>query len=133
MKNRTSADKPIPDARVRARVIRIVESLPEAKAVPTADRHLSLEVRGKRFGWYMNSHHGDGRIALNCKAPSGGNRILVESDPTTFHVPAYVGHLGWLGMWLDAGETDWRVVQELLTTAYRLTAAKQLVTMLDDA
>jgi hypothetical protein len=91
---------------------------------------LSLEVRGKRFGWYLNDHHGDGRIAINCKAPPGGNRMLVESDPTIFHAPPFVAHLGWVGIWLDR-KPDWGVVAELLRTAYRLTAAKKLVAMLD--
>jgi hypothetical protein len=91
---------------------------------------LSLEVRGKRFGWYLNDHHGDGRIAINCKAPPGGNRILVDSDPEIFHAPLFVAHLGWVGIWLD-GKPDWRVVQEVLETAYRLTAAKKLVALLD--
>lgn len=131
MTTRPSAGKALPDARIRARIVNIVESLPEAKAVPSGDRHLGLEVRGRRFGWYLNDHHGDRRIAINFKAPPGGSRTLVESDPATFHSPAFVGQRGWGGMWLDHGATDWGVVKELLTTAYRLTAPKKLIAMLD--
>jgi hypothetical protein len=130
MNARASAEKAIPDGRIRSRVVRIVASLPEARTVPCGERHLSLEVRGKRFGWYLNNHHGDGRIAVNCKAPPGGNRMLVESDPAIFHAPPFVAHLGWVGIWLDE-KPDWRVVQELLGTAYRLTATRKLVAMLD--
>jgi hypothetical protein len=41
----------------RKRVITIIESLPGATATPTGERHLSLEVRGKRFGWFLENHH----------------------------------------------------------------------------
>jgi hypothetical protein len=131
MNAQSTAEKAIADGRIRSRVVRIVASLPEGTTVPSGERHLSLEVRGKRFGWYLNDHHGDGRIAIHCKAPPGGNRMLVESDPAIFHAPPFVAHLGWVGIWLD-GKPDWRVVQELLRTAYRLTAAKKLVAMLDE-
>ena len=36
---------------------RIIDRLPEAEAVPQAG-HLSLEVRKKRFGWFLVDHHG---------------------------------------------------------------------------
>jgi hypothetical protein len=43
--------------RRRRRVISLVESLPEASAVVTGETHLSLEVRGKRFGYFLDDHH----------------------------------------------------------------------------
>ena len=46
--------------RRRRRVISLVESLPEASAVVAGETHLSLEVRGKRFGYFLDDHHGDG-------------------------------------------------------------------------
>jgi hypothetical protein len=55
-------------ANCRKRVIALVETLPGAQAVPAGDRHLSLEVRGKRFGWFLDDHRGDGQLALNLKA-----------------------------------------------------------------
>jgi hypothetical protein len=55
-------------ARRRARVVRLVVKLPEATPIEHGT-HLSLEVRGKRFGWYLEDHHNDERLALNCKAP----------------------------------------------------------------
>jgi len=59
----------------RARVVAIVEGLPEADVV-AAGNHLSIEVRQKRFGWYLGDHHGDGRLAINCKAPRGGEVVF---------------------------------------------------------
>jgi hypothetical protein len=48
----------------RARIALIVESFPEADTV-AAGNHLSLEVRQKRFGWYLDNHHADGRLAID--------------------------------------------------------------------
>lgn len=109
----------------RTMVCKIVGKLPEATTVEHG-AHMSLEVRGKRFGWYMQDHHGDQRMQINCKAGKGESRSLAASDPERFHIPDYVGHLGWVGFWLDTPKVDWDVVEGLLTIAYRLTAPKKL-------
>ena len=114
----------------RARVIIIVEGFPEADTVATGN-HLSLEVRQKRFGWYLDDHHGDGRLAINCKAPRGVAQQLAKHAPDRFHIPNYVGHLGWVGLWLDTPQVDWAEVEALLVGAYRLTASKKLIAELD--
>ncbi len=114
----------------RARIIAIVKSLPEGGVV-AAGNHLSLEVRQKRFGWYLDDHHGDGRLAINCKAPRGVAEQLAESGPDRFHIPKYVSHLGWVGLWLDTPQIDWTEVEAVLIGAYRLTAPKKLIAELD--
>jgi hypothetical protein len=111
--------------RQRKRIARIVESLAEGEAKP-AGRHLSLEVRKKRFGWFMVDHHGDGRVALNCKASAGMHDILRQLAPDHFHIPKYVGNKGWIGLWLDLPKLDWAAVELALTEAYRRTAPKKL-------
>lgn len=110
----------------RSRVIAIVESLPEAAAVASGN-HLSLEVRQKRFGWLLDDHHGDGRLAVNCKAPRGMAQQLAKHALDRFHIPKYVSHLGWVGLWLDTPQVDWREVEAILVGAYRLTAPKKLI------
>ena len=114
----------------RARVVAIVEGLPEAGVV-AAGNHLSIEVRQKRFGWYLDDHHGDGRLAINCKAPRGVAQQLANHAPDRFHIPKYVSHLGWVGLWLDTPQIDWTEVKAILLGAYRLTASKKLITELD--
>jgi len=47
--------------------------------------------------------------------------VLVQ-DPRLF-VPPYVGGKGWVGVWLDA-EPPWSLVESLLRTGHRLSAAK---------
>jgi hypothetical protein len=71
--------------RRRRRVISLVESLPEASAVVAGETHLSLEVRGKRFGYFLDDHHGDGRVALNCKTAPGVNETLACCFGTLLH------------------------------------------------
>lgn len=114
----------------RVRIAMIVDRFPEADPVATGS-HLSLEVRQKRFGWYLDNHHGDGRLAINCKAPRGVARQLVDHAPDRFHIPRYAGRLGWVGLWLDTPQVDWAEVEAILMGAYRLTAPKKLIAELD--
>jgi len=119
----------ISDERI-ARVVDIVKGLPGAGAV-AAGNHLSLEVRQKRFGWLLNDHHGDGRLAINCKAPQDVAQQLANHAPDRFHIPNYVGHHGWVGLWLDTPQIDWIEVKSVLVGAYRLTAPRKLIAELD--
>jgi hypothetical protein len=111
--------------RQRARIAKFVGSLPEGEA-KTMGRHLSLEVRKKRFGWFMVDHHGDGRVDLNCKASADMHDILRQLVPDHFHVPKYLGNKGWIGLWLDLPKLDWAAVELALVEAYRRTAPKKL-------
>jgi len=111
-------------ARRRARVTEIVRALPGAAV--EGERHLGFSVRGRRFAWYVEDHHGDGRVALHCKALPGVNRARAEADPERFHVPPYVGSKGWLGIWLDGRDIDWEEVEAVLHDAYRLVGPVRL-------
>lgn len=104
---------------------RIIDRLPEAEAVPQAG-HLSLEVRKKRFGWFLVDHHGDGRLAINCKAEPDERARLLRIVPEHAHIPKYVGHHGWVGLWVDTDDVDWELVEEAVTAAYCMTAPKTL-------
>lgn len=123
------ARKPSPD-KVRARIAAIVERLPEGKAAlvhgHTGD-HLSLEVRGRRFGWFLDNHHGDARLAINCKVPALVAAQMQSLVPTQFHTPKYVGNKGWIGLWLDVADIDWDQVEICLVEAYRTVAPKKLL------
>jgi hypothetical protein len=120
-------------ARRRSRIVALVESLPEGNVTTCGNRHLSLEVRGKRFGYYLDDHHGDGRVAINCKVEPGANQTLADFAPERFHIPAYLGSRGWVGLWIDLSRIDWDEVQSILFDAYRLTAPKRLVAQLDSS
>ena len=87
----------------------------------------SYKVRDKIFAM---QHRVDDRPSMSCKAPPGVQDILVNSNPERFFVPPYVGHHGWVGIWLDL-EIDWDEVADLVGESYRMTAPKRLRAQLD--
>lgn len=87
-------------------------------------------VRGKKtFVTYANHHHDD-RLGFWCAAPPGVRESLVDSDPEHYFRPPYVGHRGWLGVYLDV-EVDWDAVADHVDEAFRMVAPKRLVAELD--
>jgi phosphoribosylglycinamide formyltransferase-1 len=107
-------------ARRRARLTKIVLALPGATV--EGQQHLSLAYKGKKFGYYLDDHHGDGIVGLSCKAEPGVNRALVEVEPDRFFIPSYTGPKGWVGLRLDLADIDWGEVEAFVHDAYRLTA-----------
>jgi hypothetical protein len=105
-------------------------------ALPEATERLSHGeptwfVRGKTTFVTYADHHHDDRLAFWCAAAPGVQEALVASDPGRFFRPAYVGHRGWLGVYLDV-PVDWDEVAELVTDAYRAVAPRRLVAQLED-
>ncbi|MQA12437.1 MAG: MmcQ/YjbR family DNA-binding protein [Pseudonocardiaceae bacterium] len=89
-------------------------------------------VRGKKTFVMYADHHHDDRLGFWCAAPAGAQEALVASDPERFFRPPYVGHRGWLGVYLDV-PVDWAEIAELVSDAYREVAPKRLPAQLDDA
>jgi hypothetical protein len=119
------AGKAVNADKQRRRIARLLAALPEAEAKPTG-RHMSLEVRAKRFGWFLVDHHGDGRVSINCKGTAEMHDILKQLAPEHLHVPRY-GTRAWVGLWLDGAKLDWHAVELALRTAYEKTAPKKLL------
>ena len=107
-----------------ARVRAVCEAFPEV-TVRTGQHHAFL-VRGKKFAYFLVDHHGDDRVAVECKAEKGVNATLVDGDPERFFLPAYMAHHGWIGVYVDVDRVDWPEIEDLLTDAYRLVAPKTL-------
>lgn len=87
-------------------------------------------VRGKKTFVTYADHHHDDRLGFWCAAPAGAQEALVASDPVRYFRPPYVGHRGWLGVYLDV-DFDWREVAEIVSDAYRCVAPKTLIARLD--
>ncbi|MDQ1657960.1 MAG: hypothetical protein QOD41_3043 [Cryptosporangiaceae bacterium] len=120
-------------AAARQRLVAVAAHLP---GVETADDHghTGFELRGKRIGWLLAGHHGDGRLALWVKAPAGEQDALVSGDPGRYFVPPYLGHRGWVGALVDrASDPDWPEITALLEQAWRMTAGKRAVAAYDAA
>jgi hypothetical protein len=111
-----------------ARLVEICESLPDVsvETLGRAEEHRSFRVRRKIFAYYLFDHHGDGRIALCCKAPIGEQGRLVSEEPRRFFVPPYVGPKGWIGVRLDVARVNWTEIAYHLRAAYRLSAPRAL-------
>lgn len=110
----------------REQLIALCRSLPGAEGERAGLQHLAFKVRKKVFAYYVYDHHGDGRIALLCKAPPGEQGRLVEENPSRYFVPPYVGPKGWVGLRLDSARVDWTAVKNLVLAAYFMTAPSQL-------
>jgi len=87
----------------------------------------SFKVRDKIFAM---QHPMEGRPSMWCKAPPGVQPALVADRPECFFVPPYVGHHGWVGVWLDVS-LDWEEIADLIEGSYRMTAPKRLIARLD--
>ncbi|HEY8019559.1 MAG TPA: MmcQ/YjbR family DNA-binding protein [Thermoanaerobaculia bacterium] len=87
-------------------------------------------VRGKTTFVMYTDHHHDDRLAFWCAAPDGAQEALVAAHPRRFFRPPYVGHRGWLGVWLDVA-VDWDEIADLVAEAYRRVAPGRLVAELD--
>lgn len=112
--------------RPTARLRDICLALPEAEERETWEIP-TYRICGKIFALQSAI---DARDAVWCKAQAGSQELLVQADPDRFFVPPYLGHKGWVGMWLDKA-ADWKEVAELVRRSYRLIAPKKLVARLD--
>jgi hypothetical protein len=84
----------------------------------------------KTFVMFANQHHDD-RIGLWCAAPEGAQEELLATDPTRFFRPPYVGHRGWVGVYLDIEDVDWDQLADIVRDAYRHVAPKSLAALVE--
>ncbi|OZM70572.1 phosphoribosylglycinamide formyltransferase [Amycolatopsis antarctica] len=88
-------------------------------------------VRGRKTLVMLSDHHHDDRFGFWCAAPPGVQEELVGEEPSRFFRPPYVGHRGWLGVYLDVG-VDWREIREIVREAYLRIAPKALAERIGD-
>ena len=111
-----------------ARLTKIALALPEAKR-ELHGSYASFLVRKRTFAYFLNNRHGDGIVAVTCKALPGENAALASAQPKRYYLPAYIGPRGWVALRLDLGKIDWDEVRELLLGSFLLTAPKHLATL----
>ena len=83
----------------------------------------------KTFVMFADRHHDD-RVAFWCAAAPGAQEHLIAADPEHYFRPPYVGHRGWLGVYVDV-PVDWVEIAELVLEAYRAVAPARLIRALD--
>lgn len=64
------------------------------------------------------------------KAARENQALMIQTNPSRFFFPPYVGPSGWVGVYLD-GDPDWEEVGNLLRDGWRLIAPKKLVRATD--
>ncbi|MBA2718083.1 MAG: MmcQ/YjbR family DNA-binding protein [Chloroflexi bacterium] len=79
-------------------------------------------ARGRSFAMTADHHHDD-RLAVWLAAPAGRQESLIETDPARYFRPPYVGHRGWIGVYLDVSNVDWDELAILADESYALIAA----------
>ena len=111
---------------LRGRVRELAMALPEADEVVSHGMPCFGIVKGKKFAYFTEDHHGDGKIALLVKISGGDEQAaLIELDEDRYYRPAYFGD-GWVGIRLDLGDTEWDAIGELLRKSWLAVAPKKL-------
>jgi phosphoribosylglycinamide formyltransferase-1 len=90
--------------------------------------HATFKVRKKVFAYFLDNHHGDGKVAVCCKTSLGENYDLAKADPVKFYLPAYIGSRGWIAIRLDVGRINWKEIDSFVRASYRAVAPKKLLT-----
>lgn len=115
---------------VLERVRSLCLALPEVTERPSHGEPTWFVRDKKTFVMYADHHHDD-RLGVWMAAPPGVQESLVADDPEHFYRPPYVGHRGWLGVYLDV-EVDWEHFADLVENAYRQVAPKTLIARLEE-
>lgn len=116
-------------AQVRSRAL----ALPEADEVASHGMPCFGIIKGKKFAYVSNDHHGDGKVALLVKISGADEQFqLIENDPARYYRPAYFGD-GWIGIRLDLGDTDWDAIADWLARSWRSVAPRKLTALMDAA
>ncbi|WP_447755968.1 phosphoribosylglycinamide formyltransferase [Sphingopyxis fribergensis] len=111
---------------LRGRVRELALALPEADEVISHGMPCFGIVKGKKFAYFTEDHHGDGKIALLVKISGVEEQaMLIELDEDRYYRPAYFGD-GWVGIRLDLGDTDWDAIGEWLRKSWLAIAPKKL-------
>jgi phosphoribosylglycinamide formyltransferase-1 len=111
---------------LRGRVRELAMALPEADEVISHGMPCFGIVKGKKFAYFTEDHHGDGKIALLVKISGAEEQaMLIELDEDRYYRPAYFGD-GWVGIRLDLGDTDWDAIGEWLRKSWLAIAPKKL-------
>ncbi len=88
-------------------------------------------VRDRIFAMQKGNHEG-GRPSLWLKGAPGAQEVLVGARSSVFFVPPYVGHKGWVGIYLDGAAMEWDVVADLIVESWRLIAGPRLAASLPE-
>ena len=84
-----------------ALVRRVCGAVPDVSERPSHGAPTFFVGRKWAFVTLHDDHHGDGRLAIWCAAPTGTRCSSSVPRPRSTYRPPYVGHRSWLGVRLD--------------------------------
>src|SRR5262249_45449460 len=88
---RKSFDMPKTTAKVAlVKISKMCAALPET-ARELMNSHAAFTVRGKKFAYLLDNHHGDGILALCFRGAPGEQQAWIELDTKRYFKPAYIG------------------------------------------
>ena len=97
----------------------IAMGLPEVEEKLTWGTDVTFRIRDKMF-----IVGGVGSEGITLKASITGQADLIDLDPETFSVAAYVGRFGWVNIRLE--RIDRALLERLIRDAWRSTAPKSI-------
>ncbi len=108
----------------RDRIADLCGELPETTASGPA--HVTFSVRGRPFAWFLDDHHGDGRLGIAVETGPGRQQTLMVDARDRYYVPRRMGGRGLIALRLDRPGVRWSEVAALLREAYRCAAPQHL-------
>lgn len=103
----------------------ICEGYPEVIEHVDGFGHTSFRVKDKPFVIMGENEKG---TILNIKTYPETQEILIQEE--RFFRPAYIGQHGWTGIY-HSSELNWKEISALIDEAYRRTAPKRLIKILE--
>jgi phosphoribosylglycinamide formyltransferase 1 len=101
-------------------------TLPDADEVTSHGMPCFGIIKGKKFAYVSQNHHGDGKIALLVKISGIEEQsMLIEHDADRYYRPAYFGD-GWIAIRLDLGDNDWDAIADWLRKSWMAVAPAKL-------
>lgn len=104
------------------RIRGLCTALPEVTERPSHGEPTWFHRDGRSFAMGADHHHDD-RVAVWLASPPGARDPLVQAEPDRYFVPPYVGHRGWIGVYLDV-DVDWDRLEDLVGDAYHTIAVR---------
>jgi phosphoribosylglycinamide formyltransferase 1 len=101
-------------------------TLPDADEVTSHGMPCFGIIKGKKFAYVSQNHHGDGKTALLVKISGIEEQsMLIERDPDRYYRPAYFGD-GWIAIRIDLGDNDWDAIADWLRKSWMAVAPAKL-------
>jgi len=82
----------------------------------------------KVFAYFWHDHHGNGEtVAVVRTTGADEQKMLIDSEPDFYRLPAELGAFGWVAMRLTRADLDWDRVGDRVAVSWELAAPRDLL------